>query len=305
MEIIPKLFRMFYWPLCRTYAKHLGDRPADTLMRLMCSPPFWMLNGYWPNFVSPRSFSEKLWSKQLHDRDPRLTLITDKLRVRDYVASKIGDKHLIPLLWHGDKPEEIPFDQLAAPFVLKTNDSCGTNIFVTDKNKIVKNNIISKLSDWLHRHADTHYLGVAWGYKNIKRTIIAEKFIGENDKAPTDYKFYCFSGSVEFLSLHIDRFEEHKTQARDRDFNPYDLRYDLQVWNGQCQKPAKFEEMVSLAETLSEDFDFMRVDLYCVGENIYFGELTPYPGGVSARFLPLERDYILGEKWKDFKINVN
>jgi hypothetical protein len=33
--------------------------------------------------------------------------------------------------------------------------------------------------------------------------------------------------------------------------------------------------MLGLARVLSRDFDHIRVDLYCVGDRVYFGELTP------------------------------
>jgi len=56
-----------------------------------------------------------------------------------------------------------------------------------------------------------------------------------------------------------------------------------------------------LAESLAEDFDFIRVDLYDVDDKIYFGELTPYPGGVSAQFLPISADKALGELWRNAK----
>jgi hypothetical protein len=56
--------------------------------------------------------------------------------------------------------------------------------------------------------------------------------------------------------------------------------------------------MVRVAESLAEDFDFIRVDLYSVANKIYFSELTPYPGGVTHRFEPESVDSILGEKWK-------
>ena len=34
----------------------------------------------------------------------------------------------------------------------------------------------------------------------------------------------------------------------------------------------------------------MRVDLYNIAGRILFGEMTPYPGGVSTRFLPESLD---------------
>ncbi len=143
-----------------------------------------------------------------------------------------------------------------------------------------------------------HFSRYSKGYKNINPTIIIEFFVEERGKPPVDYKFYCFSGRVEVLTLHFDRFEEHKTRTFDRDFQPHEFRYGFKQWSGGCQRPSNFEAMVQLAESLAEGFDFMRVDLYSVGNRIYFSELTPYPGGVSLKFLPPRQDLILGEKWK-------
>ncbi len=48
----------------------------------------------------------------LHDRDPLFTMISDKLRVRDYLEGKVGRDYLVPLLWTGEDPEEIPFEEI-------------------------------------------------------------------------------------------------------------------------------------------------------------------------------------------------
>jgi hypothetical protein len=56
--------------------------------------------------------------------------------------------------------------------------------------------------------------------------------------------------------------------------------------------------MLQVAETLADEFDFIRVDLYSVGGQTYFGELTCYPAGGFARFIPTKYDFIFGEKWK-------
>ena len=57
--------------------------------------------------------------------------------------------------------------------------------------------------------------------------------------------------------------------------------------------------MLRVAESLAEEFDFMRVDLYRLENMIYFNEFTPYPGGLSTKFLPARQDYVFGEKWKN------
>lgn len=242
----------------------------------------------------------------LHDRNPMLTMISDKLLVRNYVTQKVGNDFLIPLLWHGTHPEEIPYTALPQKFVLKTNHGSGNVILVSNTKKINTSEINRRLKKWMGMNFTLDlYLGIGWGYKNIRPSIMVESFIEEKGKAPVDYKFYCFSGHVEFLTVHYDRFEQHRTRAFDRNFVPYNFRYDLSEWSGECQRPQNFEAMVEIAERLAEDFDFIRADLYSVGDHIYFGELTPYPGGVTTKFLPLNRDNILGDKWKDFSITAS
>jgi hypothetical protein len=221
--------------------------------------------------------------------------------VREYVASKIGKDYLIPLLWKGTIPEEIPFDRLPESFVIKATHGCGYNIIVSDKARIDKEKIISQMWKWLKTNYSQEFLlGMEWGYKNIKPHIIIESFIGEKGQPPVDYKFYCFSGHVEVLTLHFERLKGQRTRAFNRDFEPYEFSPNFEQYDGECPRPQNFEALVQVAETLSEDFDFMRVDLYSIDNKIYFGELTPYPGGVSSLrgFDTAKLDKVLGERWQ-------
>jgi len=299
MNPVNAFFKLFYWPICRAYARHLGDKAADSLLRFLCSFQFLRTCGFWPNFVNPRRFSEKVWSLQLHGRDPILTLISDKLRVRDYVAEKVGSAYLVPLLWQGEQPEKIPFDELPRKFVIKNNHGCGFNIFVKDKSEIDKGKVKEQLRKWIRTNFchDT-FLGIAWGYRNIRPHILIEPFLEENGKVPVDYKFWCFSGQVESISLHFDRFGNHMTLSFDRNFNPGGLHFDLPQYSGKFERPVNYKEMIEVAEALANEFEFMRVDLYNVEGKIYFSELTPYPGGVTTRFDPEKMDHLLGEKWR-------
>jgi hypothetical protein len=235
----------------------------------------------------------------LHERDARLSVLCDKLRVRDYVAARVGADYLVPLLWHGTDPALIPFGELPARFVIKTNHGCSYNIIIKDKAQADPLKIKLQLGKWLRiNYGEDFCLGIEWAYRNISPAIIVEAFIGESDRPPIDYKFYCFAGRVEFLTQHFGRFVKHQTRSFDRDYGPHVFHYQFEQYAGPCERPKNFEVMVQLAETLAQEFEFMRVDLYNVGGRIFFGELTPYPGGVSTKFLPESLDYTLGEKWK-------
>jgi hypothetical protein len=43
--------------------------------------------------------------------------------------------------------------------------------------------------------------------------------------------------------------------------------------------------------------DFVRVDLYCIGTRIIFGELTNYPEAGGGGFNPAGFDRVLGHWW--------
>lgn len=71
----------------------------------------------------------------------------------------------------------------------------------------------------------------------------------------------------------------------------------VRLCDGPIKRPENYDEMIKVAEKLSAGFDFIRVDLYNVDGKIYFGELTCYPAGGLAAFVPRKWDFIFGEKW--------
>ena len=64
------------------------------------------------NFNDPKTFNEKLNWLKLYDRKPEYTPLVDKYAVREHIADKLGNEHLIPLLGVWDRAEDIDFDQL-------------------------------------------------------------------------------------------------------------------------------------------------------------------------------------------------
>lgn len=295
-----KLYGLLYVRLCRAYARHfVGDKPADAAYRFLCNLKFWKEHHYWPHCKNPRTFSEKVYSRMFFDRNPQWTMISDKLRVRDYVTKRVGGEYLPQLLWHGTNPEEIPFNELPSKFVVKTNHGCGYNIIVKDKKQLDETKAIKQLNTWLGENfCYSTFVGMAWAYKNINPTIIVESFLENNGKVPEDYKFFCFSGRSEFIQVSLDRFGDASERILDRNYNPLDLYNGLKLYSGKLVPPDNFAEMVQVAELLAQDFDFVRVDLYNVGGRIYFGELTCYPAGGLAIFVPRDYDFVFGEKWK-------
>lgn len=248
------------------------------------------------NLENPKSFNEKLQWLKLYDRNPLYTKLVDKYKVREYISEKIGEDYLIPLLGVWDDPEEIDFDSLPNKFVLKCNHNSGLGMCIcTDKSKIDIKKVKNELKSGL---AQNYYLnGREWPYKNVSRKIICEKYMtDETGKNLRDYKFYCFDGEPKLVGIYQDRNSDKETTGDffDMNFEWVDLKFGMPNALNKPQKPQKFQEMIKIAEILSEGMPEVRVDLYISNNKIYFGELTFFDGGGFDKIEPLEWDYKLG-----------
>lgn len=248
------------------------------------------------NLENPKSFNEKLQWLKLYDRNPLYTKLVDKYEVREYISERIGEDYLIPLLGVWDDPEDIDFDSLPDKFVLKCNHNSGLGMCIcTDKSKIDIKKVKNELKSGL---AQNYYLnGREWPYKNVSRKIICEKYMtDETGKNLRDYKFYCFDGKPKIVGIYQDRNSDKETTGDffDMNFEWVDLRFGMPNALNKPQKPQKFQEMIKIAEILSEGMPEVRVDLYISNNKIYFGELTFFDGGGFDKIEPLEWDYKLG-----------
>lgn len=253
------------------------------------------------NLKNPKSFNEKINARILYDENPIYTKLADKYLVRDYVKEKIGDSYLINLLGYYSSPSEINYDILPTQFVLKCNHDAGSVIIVKDKNVINKDIIYKKLKKSLKYNM--YYKTREKHYKNIPAIILCEEYIDifsseSNIPQPEDYKIHCFHGKPEYLEIQFSRFSnERYINIYDKDWNlqPFLMGYQNTLF--EVPKPQKLEEMLQLAEKLSSDFEYCRVDFYLVNDQIFFGEITFTPCNGMDQFIPYEWDYKFGEKW--------
>lgn len=256
---------------------------------------------YWPRFKNPRSFNEKINYIKLYSNYKLREVVTDRITVRKYVASRNTECNLINLLWEGENFSYDVYDKLPSKFVIKANHGSGM-IKIVNKESSGYDNVISEISEWLK--FDYGKLTRQWVYSNIEKKYIVEEFIECEHNDLPDYKFFCINGIVELVQVDLDRFHDHKRNLYTREFERLDVKlfykkgYDI-------KKPKLFEKGVEIAERLSEDFDFIRVDLYILEDKIYFGEMTNTPGNGFESFDPRSFDFELGNKIKLIKETNN
>lgn len=249
------------------------------------------------NLKKPESFNEKIQWLKLNYRIPLYTKCADKLAVRNYIKSKIGDPFLIPLIFSTKKIRDITPEKLPDfPFIIKTNHDSGNYFIVRDK----KNQDWKKIRRELKKSLIKNYYFYwrEWQYKNITPSIIIEKLLQqENGMVPYDYKFHCINGKVEFIQVDLDRETNHTRCLYDSKWNLLPFSYEYSKGK-KTNPPNNLEKMICLAHKLSIDFTYVRVDFYENNNQIYFGELTFTPGAGIGKFSPMEWDLKFGQKLK-------
>jgi TupA-like ATPgrasp len=248
---------------------------------------------------NPISFTEKINWRILKDRREILEWTCDKLAMKDYVGGIHGataqGMRVPRTLWSGTDVRELEKIELPECWVLKPNHRSGLVFFghaqpdVTALQGIVRN--------WLRRQeaVDLH----EWAYLKARPMLLVEELLGTPGSPPSDYKFYVFAGEVAMIECHVDRYNDHRICYYQSDWTPLEVGVlNFPAAPAEAEPPGNLAEMLTIARELARPFDFMRVDLYSIDGEIFFGELTPYPSSGIMSFVPRSFDDELGAKWE-------
>ena len=234
------------------------------------------------NLDNPKTLNEKILYMSLRTDTTLWTRLADKYSVREYVEECGLSDILVPLFGHWYKAEDIDFDKLPQQFVIKSTHGCGDVVIVKDKSTIDCEYIRKRM-----RVAVSEIYGELEGgkhYMRIKPAIIAEGLL-QNDEMSSrysssliDYKFWCYNGKAHYILVCSNR------DRQGIDLLTYDINWnaipEYSAFNQHYRKgvtipkPDNFEKMVEIVEKLAKPFPVVRIDLYNIGGQIYFGEMT-------------------------------
>jgi hypothetical protein len=256
--------------------------------------------GYKLNIKSPRTFNEKLQWLKLYDRKPEYPNMVDKFEVKEYVRGILGNEYIVPLLGVWEKPEDIEWGKLPNQFVLKTTHGGGSTgvVICPDKKSFDKEKAISVLNKSMKDNIWSELR--EWPYKNLHKRIIAEEYLTDQTNSVNgdlnDYKFYCFNGNVKYCEVITGRRTKKQIDFFDLNWNHMDFTFNGYDFADQRpQKPKCFDTMVEVAGKLCKDKPYSRIDLYVIGNKVYFGEITFYPASGFRGFHPDEWNIRLGD----------
>ena len=256
------------------------------------------------NLKSPETLSEKVTYIELHKQSGLAIQCTDKYAVREYVKSKDLEKILIPIVggpW--EKSDEIDFDNLPDKYVIKATHGCKMNYVVTDVNVLNIANCKKTLNRWLNTTYGSY--SIEPHYKQIPHRIYAEYYLDGIDDL-IDYKFHCFNGKPEFVLTCSNRIISSIDARMSVTLDLFDMDWnhipEIEGINseiagrGNVERPKSFDEMITIAEILSKDIPFVRIDLYEYKERVLFGEMTFSPACCVFPYFSDKFDKEMGKK---------
>lgn len=274
-----------------SFRRLLTPIPDSMLRQIMYRRRF----GRWGNFKTPERFTEFLTQRMLQDRSPDIAWTCDKRAMKKFAAEHTPWINVPETLWHGDDLDQLDLSTLPDHWVIKPNHRSKAVHFGDRGTTLDELRRVTK--GWLLPY-DRIAVG-EWAYTQARREIIIEPRIG-GGLPLTDFKIFVFHGRVRILHTDLGRFtDDFQEVFYDRDWEPLDITNGLSR-GAVAPRPKNFDQMVRAAEALGSGYDFMRVDLYNLDGELWFGELTPYPSGGMDPFSPDSVDLQLGAWWAGF-----
>ena len=255
----------------------------------------------WCSFVTihrrlPRKrsghFNDQLYCMKVDGTllDPLRQFNSDKEYVKIYIAGTIGDKFNIETYDILRSPSEIDdYTPARFPCVVKPTHLSGSVRICSSSDSFPQPELLKK---WLAR--SLYKKTREQNYKFLKPKIIIEEFISHDSMTiPEDYKIFCFHGVPKFVQVDSDRFTGHTRNFYDTEWCRLDVEWNYPNRPLDHPKPEALTEILRIATKLSAPFDFIRVDLYAIGKELWVGEITNCPENASGVFKTREMEHQL------------
>ena len=136
-----------------------------------------------------------------------------------------------------------------------------------------------------------------WAYGQTTPRLLVEEFIGEPGSPPEDYKLLVFHGAPRLVQVDRSRFSGHTRRYYTPAWEALPHHNHIPLGPVGPPPPALVRTLAAAAR-LGAPFDFRRIDVYAVGDTVWFQETTPYPGAGLQTFEPRDLDRQLGDWWR-------
>ena len=263
--------------------------------------------GHLPDIVLPRTYNEKMFWRRVFDTNPAFSVYCDKVECKSLFEPFRGQLRIPQTLWCGTDPADMP-DALMRPDVLVKQTNASTRSCSFSKETPERGEFESQCKAWLKRPFKPW--NREWGYLQVQPRLMAEARLAPAETRLTEFKMHVFAGRVYYTVVYIgEKTDFAQSAIFDRDGNRLPVTTTIVVKSPHkalppaYRLPDTYAAAVEIAERIAEQTDYLRVDFMCAGDELYAGELTPYPtGGLMTNSDPavledMNRHWDLGRSW--------
>ena len=259
---------------------------------------FYQKFGRFPDLQNPVTYNEKIQWLKLFEINRLKIICSDKIEMRNFISSIIGPGFTPEIYNIGSNFETVMSRKLPDQFVLKASHDSGTVYNFGPKGLDLKSSY-HKVKRVCDRALSTHYgwSKGEWPYSFLTPRLFVEENLA-SEEGLVDYKFHCVDGLVRWVQVIWDRDTSVKEAIFMRDGRQLDIHFDHFMMKYRFPRiPERFTEAIELAERIAQQFSYVRIDTYIIGDSIYVGELTFFPRG---GYYPGLGEVALGA-WMNFK----
>ena len=250
------------------------------------------------NIRNPIDFNEKLQYLMIYKIGKKEGYLSDKIKVKEYIKNKNIKGLFVPKTLKIYKSvDDININELPDKFVLKCNHASGDVIICNNKKEFNINEYKPIIKATLNKNFAKKMYEYHYGY--IKPCCYAEEYLEDSlhHKNPIDYKIYCSMGKAKSILVCSERDTGLKLSEYDTNWKKMNCVKHEYEPKKDIPKPKKLKDIIRIAEELSADIPFVRVDLYEIKDKIYFGEFTFTPAAGTCYYytddgMKLHGDYI-------------
>lgn len=300
------LYESFRWVrhrIKRTIQRRLARLPwiGEAFVRRWLPERYLRKFGRAPRLNPPVSYNEHVLHRVLFDRDPTLRIMSDKLAVRAVIAERVGTDAVVPVLGAWSHVADIDWSSLPAQFVLKPSHASGTVAFVRNEAEWDLPRLRLKAQKWLSY--DYFDYSLEWGYRDLKRFVIAEPLLSCDGAAPMEAQVFTFHGRAAFVRVFTGEVSTPGRSSNWFTLGAERLPYVSAVRLGDNHiARSDIDRIVPMAERAAIGLRQLRVDFYLTDDGPKIGELTPYHGGGLTEWNDERFNEFLGQLWANPKL---
>lgn len=229
------------------------------------------------SIAAPRVANAKFVWRKVFDHDPRFTVMSDKMAVKDFVRD-LGIAVQTPrTLWSGP-PGHLPEPMLGADVVIKATHGWSTNLYPARDGLSpdeVREGIRRAMAQ---RHGRRHN---QWAYYDIRPRLFVEERV-DKDADLTDLKIYVYGGLTRrIVPIRTIGDNQRIAAVWTRDAQGTFVRSSepsgvSPTVVDDAPLPPCTEDALTIASRIGAYFDHLRVDFLATDDALYLGEITVY-----------------------------